>query len=282
MDRDAAGAVMQKNRERISGFTLPEIMIVILIFLFIMIALMTLLTSAKSSWFIAEVQSDLYQNARLGMQKMVRELNEASSGYTETFKFLDPITGEISEGLWFASGRGDPSVSGENGSATNDYVHLDSDNIISWRSVVVYCPYKSTDEPKQLRRYVSYGSSAAYFSGSNIFPLTFISATTNTLTFAMADSTYLTFSRSGGEVLTNYISTEDTNNNGILDANENDGNASLPLDNADGVLNYGANFSKNVGDVEISLFLTRQVSRFSQSGLTLSSTLRNTIKLRQP
>lgn len=270
------------------GFTLVEIMISCTISVFVMIVFLTLLSATRSAWFTSQVQSDLYLNGRKAVQTIFREIVEASSGCTEKFTFTDPINGQWREGLWFASGRGDPGVAGEDGSLTNDYVHLKADHYVGWRSVVVISPYVTPEGDFQLRRYVDYGPSTTYYSGTNIFPLTFSSVTPNYITFMQSDGTTVSFDRTGGTVLANYLASEDANNNAtssdLPDANEKDGMASLPPDNADNLLNYGINFIKVPGEgkVDIILFLSRQVRSMNQAGRFLVSTVRQTVKLRQP
>ncbi|MFH2137558.1 MAG: hypothetical protein ABII88_03485 [Candidatus Omnitrophota bacterium] len=274
------------NNNRITsvrGVSLTELLIVSVIFCFITAVLLTVLSVSKSAWYISDTRSDVYTNAKKAMSEMFMELLETSSGAVETFTFIDPIDGEYRECLWFASGRGSASAAGEDGSANNSYVHLDADNVVSWRALVVYAIYETPDGVQQLRRYVDHGSSTAYYSGGNIFPLTFLSATTTTLNFLEADGvTVISINRTGGRVLANYVETEDTNNNAVLDSNEDDGDISQPQDNADGVLNSGVNFTKNVGSVDITLFLRRETTALRGSGRVLTSTLRNTVKFRQP
>ena len=213
---------------------------------------------------------------------MRKELMEGSSGWTEAFTFIDPATGEYVQGIWMASSRGDHSQAGEDGSPNNSYMHIDTNNVVSWRSVIIYCPYRTSEGLRQLRRYVNYGSTSTYYAQSNIFPLTFVSATSTYLIFQLADGTSLNFPRSGGEVLANYLGNEDTNNNNSLDAGEDDGDLSLPVDNEDGVLNLGLNVIKNVGSMNLSLFFTKEVSALSMEGRTIKMTLRNSVKFRQP
>ena len=274
---------MRKRNNAEAGMTLLEILIVTVISLFIVLTLLTILSSSRNAWWLSQAQSDLYLNARKAMAEMNDNFIEASSGKTDVFTFIDPINGEYSQGLWLASSRGDSTVVGEDGSGSNYYMHLGADNVSSSRSLVVYCPYETAEGVKQLRCYVDYGQFPAYYSGANIFPLTFISASTTALNFLAADGlTTIIISRTDGRVLANYIATEDTNDNNALDAVENDGDITLPVDNADGALNYGVNFNKSVGSITTSLFLAKEIRQMSRQGKWISTTLRSTVKFRQP
>jgi hypothetical protein len=265
------------------GISLFEILIVSVMAVFIMFTLVALLSSARSTSVIADIKSDLYINARKAMDEMFNDLVEASSGNTEEFTFVDPINGQYTQGLWFASARGNPAIAGEDGSMNNGYLHLDANNLVSWRAVIVYCPYTDSAEIKQLRRYIDFGANSAFYSQPNIFPLTFLSVNSSTLRFTAADGiTIISIDRAGGRVLANNICTEDTNNNNVLDSNERDGIISSPVDNGDGVLNYGVNFTKNVGSVDIVLFLAKEAKMLQSQGLSFSTTLKNKIKFRQP
>ncbi len=274
---------MKKLFKTKKAITLIEILIVSVISVFIIITLMALLSSSRSTWIISGSQADLYINARKAMSEMFNELVEASSGNTEIFTFVDPINSQHVQGLWFAFGRGSNADMGEDGSLSNNYVHLDTNNFISWRSVVVYCPYTTSDGIKQLRRYADYGPNITFYSQPNIFPLTLLSVTTTTLNFIAADgSTVVSLNRTAGGVMANYIGTEDSNNNNILDANENDGTLNAPADNQDGILNYGVNFTKNVGNIDIVLFLTKKLDRLNEQRMEITTTLRNKVRFRQP
>ncbi|MFH1092542.1 MAG: type II secretion system protein [Candidatus Omnitrophota bacterium] len=269
---------MKKNK----GITLIEIMFVSLITVFILLTLTAVFSSSKGAWLISQVKSDLYVDARRAMDSLKKELMEGSSGWTESFTFIDPATGEYAQGVWTASARGNILQAGEDGSPNNNYMHLDVNNLISWRSVIVYCPYQTSEGLKQLRRYADYGASITHYAQPNIFPLAFVSATSTYLNFLQADGTSLNVPRAGGDVLANYIGNEDANNNNFLDAQENDGGMNLPVDNQDGILNLGFNAIKSVGSINISLFFTKEVSTLQSSGRILEMTLRNSVKFRQP
>ena len=269
---------MKSNR----GITLVEIMVVSLIGVFMLLTLTAVFSSSKGAWAISQVKSDLYVDARKAMDRIRKELMEGSSGWTESFTFLDPATGEYVQGVWLASSRGNLAQAGEDGSLNNNYMHLDADNVISWRSVVVYCPYQAPDGLRQLRRYVDFGPSVTHYAQPGVFPLTFISATSNHLSFQQVDGTILNIPRAQGEILANYLGNEDANNNNFLDPEEDDGEVNLPIDNEDGFLNLGFNAIKSVGSIKIALFLTKQVTSMQHSGRILKMTLRNSVKFRQP
>lgn len=264
------------------GISLFEILIVSVIAIFIMFTLIGLLSSSRNTWIIADIKADLYIDARKAMNEMFDDLVEASSGKTEVFGFVDPANGQFTQGLWLASARGNLAIAGEDGSSNNNYVHLDANNVVSWRSVIVYCPYQTDTGNKQLRRYIDYGPAVNFYSQPNIFPLTFLSINASTLNLIAADGTVISIDRTGGRVLANNIWTEDINNNNLLDSNEDDGIVTLPIDNEDGILNYGVNFTKNVGNVDIVLFLAKEALRLQSQGMNFSTTLKNKIKFRQP
>ena len=265
------------------GVSFTEMMIVGTLMLFMGLALLSILSVAKSAWYVGDIQTDLYQNARKAMQEMFVELIEASSGNVETFAFTDPINGEYTQGIWFSSARGSNLVGGEDGSSTNNYVHFDANNVVSWRSAIVYIGYENAAGIKQLRRYDDFGSSTTYYSQANKFPLTFLSATTTAINFLEADgTTVLSIDRRYGRVLANHLGNEDADNDTNLDSNEDDGDTSAPVDNGDGVLNFGVNFVKNVGSIDVILFLAKETVNLNQSNRILCTTLRNTIKFRQP
>ncbi|MCK5343891.1 MAG: hypothetical protein KAR20_10830, partial [Candidatus Heimdallarchaeota archaeon] len=187
------------------------------------------------------------------------------------------------QAIWFASPRGSNLIGGEDGSANNNYVHLDVDNVASWRSLIIYCAYENSAGIKQLRRYDDFGSSGTYYSQANIFPLTLLSATTTTLNFLEADGLrVISIDRRQGRVLANYLGNEDADNDTVLDSNADDTDTSIPIDNGDGMLNFGANFVKNVGSIDIVLFLAKEAKNLNQSNRILCTTLRNTVKFRQP
>lgn len=271
------------------AFTLTELLLSCSIFAFILFILFAILMITRSSWITAQVQADLYQNARKALDEMSRELVETSEGNDTmgVFTFVDPINGKYEQGFWFASGRGSPNEASEDGEHLgNNYVHLDNTyNYVVWRSLVVYCPYQTASGQRQLRRYVDYGTSVSYYNGADIFPLDFEEALASATTFSFKEAnglTTITIDRTGGKILANYLDSEDDDDDNTLDSNEDDGSASLPIDNADGVLNYGANFNKNASTVDIALFLKKEVTRLRQRGRVLMITLRNTIKRRQP
>ena len=275
--------VNNKTLKNNKGTSFTEMMIVVALMMFMCLALLSILSVAKSAWYVADVQTDIYQNARKAMQEMFIELIEASSGNVETFAFTDPINGEYVQAIWFASPRGSNLIGGEDGSANNNYVHLDVDNVASWRSLIIYCAYENSAGIKQLRRYDDFGSSGTYYSQANIFPLTLLSATTTTLNFLEADGlTVISIDRRQGRVLANYLGNEDADNDTVLDSNEDDTDTSIPIDNGDGILNFGANFVKNVGSIDIVLFLAKEAKNSNQSNRILCTTLRNTVKFRQP
>jgi hypothetical protein len=74
----------------------------------------------------------------------------------------------------------------------------------------------------------------------------------------------LTLARNAGRVIANYIVSEDSDNSGTLDANEDDGNANLPPDNADGVLDRGADFTLTGRMLKVKLLLAKSETALTQ------------------
>ncbi|MFH1777907.1 MAG: hypothetical protein ABH952_10170 [Candidatus Omnitrophota bacterium] len=267
------------------GFSILELITAVSIFFFIVAAMLFMLTSGKNSWHTQDIQSALYQNARKAMDEMTMELSESSRNTITIYAFIDPLNGESSEAICFASGRGDPAIAAEDGiHSNNDYVHWDAGGDISWRSAVVYCTYQTADGIKQLRRYVDYGPATNYYSGTAIFPLTITSIATN-INILSGDGSVVSLNRNPAAnmtILANYLGTEDVNNDSILNSNEDDGEASLPWDNADGILNTGANFIKASGLINIQLFFKREIRALATTGRFLINTLKGSVQLRQP
>lgn len=253
------------------SYTLVELMVVVAIFTLILGSLYLLFEKGKSINQSLGAGADLLTSGRAAMHQLITDLNEAKrntltgGGSGEIPSFTDPLNSETHQILIFASARGDSAVASEDSvHSNNNYVHLDIDNRPSWRSAVIYCTYVTPNGLQQLRKYVDYGSSVTYYSQSGIFPFSLNSVTSTNINLTSQDGTKtLSISRSSGtssgtyRVIANYISTEDADNDGILDAVENDGNDNMPADNQDGVLDRGVDFSVNSGLLEIKLFLAK-------------------------
>ena len=76
------------------------------------------------------------------------------------------------------------------------------------------------------------------------------------------------------------LATEDADNDDALDLTENDGSATLPFDNADGILNHGADFSLNGKIMNIALFLRKRENSFTTTNRFIVSTLHGSVALR--
>ncbi|MCM8813379.1 MAG: hypothetical protein NC924_05510 [Candidatus Omnitrophica bacterium] len=257
-------------------------MIVSLVFLFILAALLMIFSSARGAWQVSQVRMDVSFDARNAMELLSRELREGSSSFAGTFTFFDGASGSFEQGLWMASARGSPAVGGEDGSSNNNYMHVGVGNVLEWRSVIVFCSYSTTEGLRQLRRYVDYGPTTQHYAQADIFPLTFVSATATTLRFMCTNGVIIDINRAGGRVMANNLGSEDANANNLLDGNENDGSASLPMDNADGFLDLGFNAALHSGRVDVRLFLARNVLPWGQGGRVVCSSLRQSIAFRQP
>lgn len=61
------------------GFTIVELMVVVGISAFIWVAVYGILATARSSWLIEDALLILQQEARIGLDNMIRELQQASS-----------------------------------------------------------------------------------------------------------------------------------------------------------------------------------------------------------
>lgn len=278
---------MNKLRlKSLTGFTLLELMVTLAIFLVLTGAIFAIFRGGRDSWITQDVQSELYQNGRRAMDVMIRELQESGRNTVTITQFIDPINSETHEVIGFASGRGSDTIAGEDGNhANNNYTHWDASGNVSWRSAVIYCVYQTSDGIKQLRRYVDYGPSAAYYGTSGVFPLIFTSITATTINILRGDTSTFSIDRDTDPTMTilaNYIDTEDTNNNNTLDASENDGNSNTPIDNADSILNYGVNYTQNSGLLAVTLFLKKEMKQLAASGRFIIFTHKGSAQLRQP
>lgn len=86
-----------------NGFSLIEMMIVMAILGMIILGLVTFFTGGTRSWVIGQHQLEAQRNARLSMDRMVREIREADYiKYTSTSILIDfhtPFHGNISYSL---------------------------------------------------------------------------------------------------------------------------------------------------------------------------------------
>ncbi len=103
---------------------------------------------------------------------------------------------------------------------------------------------------------------------------------TTTLTFIRGNGTTLAIARNGGTVLATDLHTEDMNADDVLEANEDDGDASAPADNGDGVLDHGIDFTLSGRKCAIKLLLAKRQtetggSRFVTFTVTGTAEARN-------
>lgn len=271
------------------AYTLIEMMIVLVISVILSGLIFLFYSKGRTAFEALDVQAQLTDNAKMAIEEITRDLTESSSGTITVDAagvvpfFTDPIDNHNRQILIFASARGDPGVTpGEDGvHANNDYAHIDSDYKPTWRCAIIYCPYVTNDGITQIRKYVDYGSFIGYYdSSANIFPFSLASITVNSINLIRGDGTTLVLPRNSGFVRVNYLSAEDSNNNGALDANEDDGNDNMPPDNADGVLDGGADFTLSGNVLKIKLFLSKSETTFSQNIRYLSITLDGSAKPR--
>lgn len=270
------------------AYTIVEMLIVLAILGILSGSAYLLLSKGKYTIDFLDTRATLTDNVRRAMQEIIRDLSESNAGtITKDASgsipyFTDPLNNKDHQVLIFASARGNPDNNAEDsGHDNNNYVHLGGDYKPSWRSAVIYCTYVTPEGIQQLRKYVDYGSLTAYYAGSpNRFPLSITSITTSSINLIRGDGTYLSIPRNSGIAKANYIASEDANNNGVLDANENDANDTMPADNKDNVLDRGADFVLTSGLLKIKLFLAKSETPLTQGTRFLTVTLDGTSKLR--
>lgn len=266
-----------------NGYTLVEMMIVLVVLTVLGGMIYTVISQGKDVAESVEVRVQLTEAARTAMRELVRDLSETSSDAVTTVdgaipSFADPINGETHQILVFASARGDPADAAEDGiHGNNDYVHLDGDYNLSWRSVIVYCTYVTPEGIQQLRKYVVYNN---VFAQAGMFPFSVVSVTATAITLQRGDGASLVIPRNSGSARANYIASEDSNNSGTLEGNEDDGNDNLPADNEDGILDTGADFTLSGSVVEIKLFLSKGELPTKGGTRTLTVTLSNSVFMR--
>jgi len=275
------------------GITLIELMVTVLLFSVLSSAAYIALEVGRRSMRVGGVEIELQQGARKAMTEMLRELRETDVGTVTIYTYTDVQNNERHQAIAFASPRGNASSSKE-GTCGDDVTnnacfHITSNGDPAWRSLVVYAVYQTSDGRNELRRYVGYNS--AYASG--YFPFTFTGITSTQINVSGANSVNISLNRDGvtsgiaPRVVAQNVVTEDANNNYVRDPNEDDGSASLPFDNNDGVLNHGVDFSLNDPllfvrrTITISLFLRKRDTAVSSADRFIVSTLEGMAELRK-
>ena len=71
--------MMPRSQTEVKGFTLIEALFVIALMAILLVAIYPYLRISHTSWQSADRRSEVIQNARVGMDKMVRELRQAGS-----------------------------------------------------------------------------------------------------------------------------------------------------------------------------------------------------------
>ncbi len=262
-------------------------LVAVAIFTVIIGALYLLYGKGKGLDESLSAEADLLAAGRKALNQLIADLAETSrntmtkDGLGHIPAFADPVNNETHHILIFASSRGDSAVASEDGThSSNNYAHIDATNRPAWRSAVIYCTFIASDGTQQLRRYTDYGGYTSYYSQPSIFPLTLSGVTATYINLTRGDGSSLSIARNSGRVVSSYITTEDANKNNALDANENDGNATMPVDNQDNILDRGCDFSVNGGLVSIKIFLARPQGLIMQGRRYVSVTLNDAAAMR--
>ena len=74
-----------RKRKFLTGFSLIELLVVVLIFSSIFIAMLGILNVGKRSWSLGTTQAEIQQEARRAMSMITKELREASAIDSATF-----------------------------------------------------------------------------------------------------------------------------------------------------------------------------------------------------
>ena len=159
------------------SFTLIELLVAVAIFTIMATSLYLVYEKGRSLNETIEIEADLLAMGRKAIQQLIIDLAETNRNTltkdagSQPPAFLDPVNNQIHQILIFASARGDPAISSEDGThSNNNYVHLDATNRLAWRSAVIYCTYPASSGTQQLSRYIDYGSFTAYYGQTGIFP----------------------------------------------------------------------------------------------------------------
>lgn len=99
-----------KGKRFLSGFTLVEVMIVVVLFSIIFAVTFDVLLSGRRSFDVSSMRYDIQTNAALGLNNMARELRNSASSYVDvdaggdSVKFLVPIGSQNGNLIWGADG----------------------------------------------------------------------------------------------------------------------------------------------------------------------------------
>ena len=245
-----------------SGFTLIETMVVVVIVTVISMGIFGLMLNVLSSYYTLTSLNDLNNSASFAADELINDLRQVDIVMiTQSQQVLDPATGERHDILIF------PMLNG-----------INNGNPV-WQGAIVYYPFTNADGVSQLCRYAHPDASLL----DTDFPLT-VSVDASAINLFKQDGSALTsLNRAGGaqRVLANSISTEDANNNGVLDSNEDDADASLPMDNANGTLDSGIDYTITGNTVFFTIFLQKPVAGVAgTSRRNVSYTLNSAATLR--
>lgn len=81
-----------------AGFTLLELLLVLGIFTLVFGSVFQIMQRGQMSWFIADAEVELQQQLRIGMDKITRELSQASSANLSINAAQDGVTFAIPSG----------------------------------------------------------------------------------------------------------------------------------------------------------------------------------------
>ena len=249
------------------AFTIIEIMVSVAIISIISVGMLAIIVRSMHAYYTLSALNELNNNASFTADELTKDLLGSDISLIRIASIQDPATGQWHDMLVF------PALSGTN--------PIDGNGNPNWHNVVVYYPFTTASGINQLRKYAHTNISLT----SDDFPLPEPVVTATAINLSKKDLTPLvSFNRATSQVrvLANFISTEDANSNQSLDANENDTQANLPMDNADGVLDTGVDYSVSGDTVFIKLFLEKPITQIGGAisrrvSMTLNSaaTLRN-------
>ncbi|MBI4437208.1 MAG: prepilin-type N-terminal cleavage/methylation domain-containing protein [Candidatus Omnitrophica bacterium] len=272
------------------GLTLVELMVTVLLFTVLSSAAYIALEVGRRSMRVGGVELELQQAARKAMMEMLKELRETDAGTVTIYTYTDTQNGERHQAIAFASPRGSATAPKDSGTCgdgvtNNACFHIGSSGDPSWRSLIVYAVYETSDGRKELRRYHNFDAFTYY--NSDIFPFTFNSISNTQISLKSKGGTNFAFNRNGvtngvsPRVIAEHVVSEDADKDNVLDGVEDDGSVNVPFDNADGVLNRGADFSLTGRSLTLSLFLRKRDTSMADASRFVVSTLEGSAELRK-